>query len=365
MTDDPLTSCSTCEAPVQRVFHPGGGALQGLGLLQHRLRQEEVGGQLGDRGRAALRPRTRTRRRPPRRPSRRRRTPARARPAPPRARTSSPRAACGRRPAWTPSVTKRLVPLLQQVASSTSVSLELPVAMSANSAISWKPPMSVLSVLGAVQLTQGSRKNVLGDLIWSPIALSTSCWRAARSRSSSAGAHEFLRTRAKPSARRPSSSFSPFWKRRPLPEVVERRRADARLRLDRDPAERVDELREVLEVDLDEVVDLEPVAEERLDGLDRQRRAAERVGGVDLVDAVPRDVDLDVARDRELAHAAERGVDEHDRVGAPGPLVALVDRLAGALVRAEHEDRAAGEQVAARTTARARPSARRPAGLRR
>ena len=38
MTDDPVAACSTCEAPVQRIFHRG-GPLQGL-RLQHRLRQE-------------------------------------------------------------------------------------------------------------------------------------------------------------------------------------------------------------------------------------------------------------------------------------------------------------------------------------
>ena len=63
---------------------------------------------------------------------------------------------------------------------------------------------------------------------------------------------------------------------------------------------------EVLEVDLDEVVDLEAVAEEVLDRLDRQRGPAERVGGVDLLGAVAGDLGLGVARDRQLAHAAER-----------------------------------------------------------
>ena len=57
---------------------------------------------------------------------------------------------------------------------------------------------------------------------------------------------------------------------------------------------------EVLEVDLDEVVDLEAVAEEVLDGADRQRGAAERVGGVDLAAAVAGDLGLGVARDRSL-----------------------------------------------------------------
>ena len=56
--------------------------------------------------------------------------------------------------------------------------------------------MSVLSVRGAFQLTQGSRTNVLGDFTFDPIAASTCCWRLARSRSSSAGAQLFFRTRA-------------------------------------------------------------------------------------------------------------------------------------------------------------------------
>ena len=71
-----------------------------------------------------------------------------------------------------------------------------PVAMSANRPISWKPFMSERSVRGACQLTHGSRRNVLGDFTCDPIALSTSCWRAARARSSSAGAQLFFRTRA-------------------------------------------------------------------------------------------------------------------------------------------------------------------------
>src|SRR5205814_3979057 len=64
-----------------------------------------------------------------------------------------------------------------------------------------------------------------------------------------------------------------------------------------DAAERVDEVREVLEVDVGEVVDLD--AEELLDGGDRQGRPADRVGGVDLVAAVAGDVHDRVARDRQ------------------------------------------------------------------
>jgi putative FmdB family regulatory protein len=32
MTDDPLTNCSTCEAPVQRVFHPVAVHFKGSGF---------------------------------------------------------------------------------------------------------------------------------------------------------------------------------------------------------------------------------------------------------------------------------------------------------------------------------------------
>jgi putative FmdB family regulatory protein len=32
MTDDPLTSCSTCESPVQRVFHPVAVHFKGSGF---------------------------------------------------------------------------------------------------------------------------------------------------------------------------------------------------------------------------------------------------------------------------------------------------------------------------------------------
>jgi predicted nucleic acid-binding Zn ribbon protein len=32
MTDDPLTSCSTCDAPVERVFHPVAVHFKGSGF---------------------------------------------------------------------------------------------------------------------------------------------------------------------------------------------------------------------------------------------------------------------------------------------------------------------------------------------
>ena len=88
--------------------------------------------------------------------------------------------------------------------------------------------------------------------------------------------------------------------------VVEGRRADERLVVDRDAAERIDQGGEVGEVDLDDVVYLEAVAEEALDRLDRQPGPSERVGGVDLLGAVAGDLGERVAGDRQLANAARR-----------------------------------------------------------
>ena len=114
--------------------------------------------------------------------------------------------------------------------------------------------------------------------------------------------------------------------------------------VDRDAAERVDELAEAGEVDQHDVVDLH--ARQVLHGLDRQRRAAERVRGVDAVVAVAGDRDAQVARDRELRDAVACRIDAHeqDRVRAPRPAV-------GPAIGAEHErrrgvreQRAAGRQ---------------------
>ena len=79
-----------------------------------------------------------------------------------------------------------------------------------------------------------------------------------------------------------------------------------------DPAERVDEGGEVLEVHLDEVVDRD--AEVLRDRLGGEPRAAVGVGGVDLVAAVAGDVDDRVARDREAGGLPAAGAHEHDRV---------------------------------------------------
>ena len=156
MIDDPLTELLDLRRAGPARLPPGGGALQGLGLLQHRLRQEEGG-------------------RPPTdsKPSESKssessdskksetRSPPAARPRPRTSRRSGacrrPRRACRARPGCRLRGRSRC-------RSSTSVSSELPVAMSANRPIRPGPFMSVLSALGACQLTQGRRKNVLGRL---------------------------------------------------------------------------------------------------------------------------------------------------------------------------------------------------------
>ena len=42
MTDDPVTSCSTCEAPVQRVFHPVAVHFKGSGFYNTDYRKEKA-----------------------------------------------------------------------------------------------------------------------------------------------------------------------------------------------------------------------------------------------------------------------------------------------------------------------------------
>jgi putative FmdB family regulatory protein len=43
MTDDPLTSCSTCEAPVQRVFHPVAVHFKGSGFYNTDYGKKKTG----------------------------------------------------------------------------------------------------------------------------------------------------------------------------------------------------------------------------------------------------------------------------------------------------------------------------------
>ena len=45
MTDDPLASCSTCEAPVQRVFHPVAVHFKGSGFYNTDYGKKKSGGE--------------------------------------------------------------------------------------------------------------------------------------------------------------------------------------------------------------------------------------------------------------------------------------------------------------------------------
>jgi putative FmdB family regulatory protein len=50
MTDDPLTSCATCEAPVQRVFHPVAVHFKGSGFYNTDYGKKKGGGAASDSG---------------------------------------------------------------------------------------------------------------------------------------------------------------------------------------------------------------------------------------------------------------------------------------------------------------------------
>jgi putative FmdB family regulatory protein len=48
MSDDPVTSCNTCEAPVQRVFHPVAVHFKGSGFYTTDYGKKRTGGSGGD-----------------------------------------------------------------------------------------------------------------------------------------------------------------------------------------------------------------------------------------------------------------------------------------------------------------------------
>ena len=202
------------------------------------------------------------------------------------------------------------------------------------------------------------------------IPFSTLCWRAARSVSSSPGSHSFLRIRANASALSPSQrglagreperdaalALAPVHVSgddHALPLAPGRDVVvvgDVHL----DPAERVDQVGEAVEVDDHQVVDRD--AEEVLDGVDRRGGVAvgavgvARQRGVDLLRAAVGDRREGVARDRELAERGQRRVQDHDRVGARRPLAlgaAGVLLPVPAAVAAEDEDVLAGQHVGA------------------
>src|SRR5262245_4049855 len=121
------------------------------------------------------------------------------------------------------------------------------------------------------------------------------------------------------------------------------------VRADLDATDRVDDVDEAAESDLDVVVD--PDAGRLLERLDQQLGSAIREGRVDLGLAVAGDVDDGVPRDRQQQRLTVAHVQQHDRVGAltardllaAGPeVLALLLRQTRAAVRADHEVRRAG-----------------------
>ena len=80
MTDEPVAACTTCDAPVQRVFHPVAVHFKGKGFYntdygtRRRNRELEKSGADGadkpePKGKEARPPRTPSRPSPPRRPT--------------------------------------------------------------------------------------------------------------------------------------------------------------------------------------------------------------------------------------------------------------------------------------------------------
>src|SRR5215218_4706780 len=173
--------------------------------------------------------------------------------------------------------------------------------------------MSDTTDFGTFQEMTGRRTKPPIENSWSFMAARIFCWRRARVRSSSRLLHSFLRVRARASAWRPSMCVVPRL-RRSVAAVLEAAvdaRHDAAAGVV-DAAHRVDERGEVGDVDLEDVVDVD--AQVLLDGLDRQRGAAERVRRVDLVAAVAGDVDDGVARDRQLRAVPAAEAHQQDAV---------------------------------------------------
>src|SRR5579884_4316608 len=106
----------------------------------------------------------------------------------------------------------------------------------------------------------------------------------------------------------------------PLPggvRAVEPVREDVLGHVYGDPADRVDQLLELVEVDDHDVVDGQRPPDERVDRADGEPRPAELHGRVDLLLTVARHLGAQVARDREEDEPvpAGVGVEEGDRVG--------------------------------------------------
>ena len=268
---------------------PGRGALQGQGLLQHRLRHEAPQPRAGEVGQGRRRQDAaadRTRRLVvARRVRRRQPTKASDKPAAKKdsgAGSGGPRGGAPprRRPGRTPpsgSVTCRWGAARAWARRRSSPRRPRRPAASG-------PLMSDFTVFGAAHAMIGAgagsrrgedpRAHRAEDLLLAPRARSPSL--AVAEVLARAGEGERLVAVDVRLARRQAQRVAA------VAEAAVDARDDAAAPVG-DAAHRVDELGEALEVDLDDVVDLD--AEVLLDGLDRQRGAADRVGGVDLVRA--------------------------------------------------------------------------------
>ena len=347
MTDDPLTSCSTCEAPVQRVFHPVAVHFKGSGFYNTDYGKKKGGG--------LSRPPSRSRRSSESKSESKDSKSSKdsellvgsSSSSPPR--TSSPFSSLSTASRLAPSETNRLLPLI---------------------AAGGLEHLGLVGVAGGHVGEQGHQRRALhvglerlGRLPADPGAAGRRCSgevagvadRAqhlllargavavvlARARTGSCARARSRAPACRSARSRPCGSVSPFQK---LSNGGEQMRV--LLLTVMPPSESISSGKSSKSTSTRWLIS-RPLPRKSSTVSIVSAGAAERVGGVDLVGAVAGDLGLDVARDRELAHAAERGVDEHDRVRARGAALALVDRLAGARVGAEHEDRAAGEQVAA------------------
>ena len=192
------------------------------------------------------------------------------------------------------------------------------------SSTSWLVDRSVVSGLTNELPENGSRKNVPTDASFDVTASITACWRAA-AREVGLRRVEHVLADARVDQRALAVHVLVSLLEPPAGPLVAPRlrrvRAVEPIRPDRlrhvhvDPAERVDQILEVAEVDDDHVVHVE--ARELVDRAEGELGTTDLERRVDLLRAVARDRHLEIARDREVVEAVVRrvGPEQHDRVG--------------------------------------------------
>ena len=286
MSDDPLTECTGLRSAGATGLPPRRRPLQGLGLLQHRLRHEEAPRPDGERRSDSS--------------SVRRRLVHRLDVV--EDEDSRLEVVVVRRPRRRPSSSEQLGQLVGYCPSSSfAAGLTLggrapmqasrrrgrdgPTASARASGPSRPSPGRATGAAGrAAQVGADRPRRMPGDPgqaeerapATAPARVmrgSTCCWRSAAVDVVLARVAHVLadaRERRAPACR--SGDASPFGRAEHVAVVERVARHDAALQRHVDAAQRVDELREVVEVDLDQVVDLQAVAEVPLDRLDRQRR---------------------------------------------------------------------------------------------